>query len=197
MEYGVTDWLTVMAIPGLQRIDIAAPVGAHRSGVGYTEFGARTRLWQGSNWVVSGQGTFRVPGTYDAANPAAIGYTGAEIDIRGLFGASFEIGGWPAFVDAQLAQRFRAGGPPNETRVDLTLGLRTARQWLLLAQSFSVISQGSGSALFPSYDYHKLQLSVIYDITPRWALQGGAFSTVSGRNALQENGVVLGAWYRF
>src|SRR6185436_10603583 len=100
-------------------------------------------------------------------------YTGVEIDIRGLFGYSFAAFGMPAFVDVQLAQRVRTGGPPNETRADFTFGLRTAQQWLLLAQAFNVWSQGSGSALFPAYDYHKLQLSVLYELNPQWAVQAG------------------------
>jgi hypothetical protein len=197
MEYGVSDWLTVMAAPGFQSVHIASPVSARRTGLGYTELGARLRLTQGENWVLSGQGIVRVPGTFDAGNPAAVGYTGVEVDVRGLFGASFAAFGRPAFVDLQLAQRFRDGGPPNEARVDLTFGLRTARKWLLLAQSFNVISEGSGSALFLSYSYHKLQLSALYQLDTQWAVQAGLVSTFAGRNALQENGLVLGAWYRF
>jgi hypothetical protein len=197
MEYGVSDWLTAIVMPGLQHVDIAAPVDARRTGLGYTEFGARGRLAQGADWVISGQGTVRVPGTLDTANPAAIGYTGVEVDVRGLFGYSFAAFGMPAFVDVQLAQRFRTGGPPNEARVDLTLGLRTAQQWLLLAQSFNVWSEGSGSVLFPQYDYHKLQFSVLYQLNVQWSLQAGLFTTYAGSNALQENGLVLGVWYRF
>jgi hypothetical protein len=197
LEYGVTDWLTAMLVPGLQHVSIAAPIDARRTGFGYSEIGARARLMHGDAWVLSAQGTVRVPGTYDAGNPAAVGYTGVEIDLRGLFGTSFALGGWPAFVDLQLAQRFRNGGPPNETRADLTFGLWPAPQWLLLGQSFNVMSQGAGGAQFSAYNYHKLQVSLIYELTPQWALQGGLFTTVAGRNALQENGLVLGAWYRF
>jgi protein XagA len=198
LEYGISDWLTLMLAPGLQAVDVGAPVDASRAGFGYSEFGARAMLLRNANWVLSGQATMRVPGTSDTTNSAAIGYTGAEIDIRGLFGMSFEAFAMPAFVDVQLAQRFRTGDPPDETRLDLTFGLRTSQRWLVLAQSFNVISQGAGaSALFPSYNYHKLQLSALYELTPQWALQGGLFTTFAGRNALQENGVVLGAWYRF
>jgi hypothetical protein len=197
MEYGVTDWLTAIAIPSLQHVDIGAPTDARRTGFGNSEFGARARVLQDSDWVLSAQGTVRVPGTLDTGNPAAVGYTGFDVDLRGLFGASFALGGLPAFVDVQVAQRFRTGGPPSEARIDLTFGLRTAQQWLLLAQQFNVISEGSGSAPFTSHNYHKLQLSVIYDLTPQWSLQGGAFTTFAGRNALQENGVITGVWYRF
>ena len=103
----------------------------------------------------------------------------------------------PAYVDVQLAQRFRSAGPPNEFRADFTLGMRPVPQWLLLAQSFNVFSEGAGGPFFPSYDYHKLQLGVAYDLTPQWSLMAAAFTTFSGRNALQEDGATIGAWYRF
>ena len=196
-EYGVTDWLTAIVSPGLQHIDIAAPVSAHRNGLGFSEFGGRTRFLRGDNWVLSGQATVRIPGTFDTANPAAIGYNGFEYDFRVLFGYAFSIGAWPAFLDLQLGQRFRSGDPPNEVRADMTLGVRPLPQWLVLAQLLNVISEGASPPLFPSYDYSKLQISVVYDLTRQWSLQGGGFTTYHGRNALQENGVILGAWYRF
>lgn len=197
VEYGFTDRFTLMAAPGLQHIDIAGADGGNRTGLGYSEFGGRYAFAQSDSWVFSGQTLLRIPGTGDTANPAAIGYTDAEIDLRGLFGYSFTLGGKPAFVDLQLAQRFRLGDPPNELRADIALGWRAAPQWLLLAQSLNVFSEGAGGALFPSYDYHKLQLSAVYDLTAAWSLQAGGFTTFSGRNALQENGLLLGAWYKF
>ncbi len=196
-EYGVTDWLTAIVSPGLQHVDIAAPVGAHRSGLGYTELGGRYRFLSGDNWVFSGQATGRIPGTFDTANPAAIGYNGFEYDFRLLFGYSFAVGAWPAFLDLQLAQRLRTGDPPNELRADVTFGVRPLPQWLLLAQVFNVVSEGNSPPIFPSYDYSKLQLSAIYDLTRQWSVQAGGFTTFSGRNALQENGLIFGAWYRF
>ncbi len=202
MEYGVTNWLTAILAPGIQHVGVGPPTDAHRTGFGTSEFGARALLFQGDtrggrSWVISGQATLRVPGTFDTNNPAAVGYTGFETDIRALFGVGFALGAWPAFVDLQLAQRFRAGGPPNETRIDVTFGVSPAPQWLVLTQSFNVLSQGAGSALFPANHYHKLQLSLVYSINTNWSVQGGVFTTYAGRNALQENGLLIGAGYRF
>jgi hypothetical protein len=196
LEYGLTDAVTAMFAPGFQRIDIAAPTDAQRSGLGYTEIGARALLVSGPSWVASGQATLRIPGAFDSSNPAAIGYTDTEVDVRALFGHSFAVFGLPAFADLQVAQRFRTGGPPDEFRADLTLGIRPLPQWLLLAQSFNVFSEGAGGPPFPAYEYHKLQLSVVYDISPSWSLQFGGFTTYAGRNALQENGLLFGAWYK-
>jgi hypothetical protein len=196
-EYGITDRLTAILAPGLQHIDIAAPVDAKRNGLGFSEFGARYKFMQGDEWVLSGQSTLRVPGTFDAGNPTAIGYNRFEFDFRALLGRSFRIYNLPAFVDLQLGQRFRGGDQPNELRSDATLGVQPLPQWLLLVQLLNVVSEGASPPLFPSYDYSKLQISVVHDLTRQWSLQAGGFTTFSGRNALQENGPIVGAWYRW
>lgn len=196
-EYGVTNWFTLMLAPSLQRVTIGGPFESQRNGLGYTDFGGRVRLTGGDSWVLSAQTTFRMPGTFDKSNPAAIGYTDPEIDLRGLFGYSFAAGAWPAFLDVQVAQRFRLGGPPDEFRTDVTLGFRPADRWLVLAQSFNVFSEGAGDFANPSYAYSKFQLSAVYALTPALSLQFGGYTTYWGRNALQENGLVVGAWYKF
>jgi hypothetical protein len=195
LEYGVTDKLTVMLGPGFQHIDIAPPVSAERRGAGYTEFGARFRFLESEDWVFSLQGLMRAPGTSDTNNPAAVGYTGMEFDARILLGGNLSIAGLPAFVDVELAQRFRDTAP-DEFRADATLGIRMAPQWQIWLQSFTVIAE-SGSELFPVYNYSKLQLSAIYDINKDWSAQLGAFATLFGHNALQENGLVAALCYRF
>jgi hypothetical protein len=197
IEYGVTNWFTAMLQPSLQHVNIAAPFGAERGGFGYTDIGGRARIWSDDSWVVSAQATFRIPGVLDKTNPAAIGYTDPEIDIRGLVGYSFKAGTLPAFIDVEVAQRFRLGGPPDEFRTDITFGIRPVDRWLFLAQSFNVVSEGSGTWGFGSFAYHKFQLSAVYALTPTLWLQLGGYSTYWGRNALQENGLVVGAWYKF
>lgn len=198
IEYGITDRLTGIVSPQLQHIDIAAPTSAERTGLGYTEFGARYGFYEDPTWVVAGQATLRVPGTNQTNNPAAIGYTDLESDFRALLGHNFKIGDLPAFFDIEAAERWRTAGAPSEGRFEGTLGVKVFPQWLLLVQSFNVISEGSGISLYGgSYEYYKLQLSAVYSIAPTWQLQGGGFSTYAGRNALQENGLIFGVWHQF
>jgi protein XagA len=201
MEYGITDRFTAIFEPELQHIDIAAPTQAQRTGLGYTEAGGRYRFLQGDSdggsWLLSGQATLRLPGTSETSNPASIGYTDAQADIRALLGRSFTFRAMPVFVDLELAERFRSAGAPDEFRVDGTLGVQATSQWLFLAQSFDVVSEGSVSPVFGSYGYYKLQLSAVYLLTPSWSLQLGGYTTYAGNNALQENGMVFGVWHRF
>src|SRR3984893_14056933 len=94
IEYGATDWLTLIADPSLQHVGIAPSIDAERSGLGYSDFGGRVRLLQGDSWVISGQATARVPGTFDRTNPAALGNTDPQADVRALFGYAFQVGTW-------------------------------------------------------------------------------------------------------
>lgn len=201
IEYGVTDRLTAIINPGLQHIDIAAPIDAQRTGLGYTEFGARYALLenQDRSWVFSGQATVRIPGTTNTSNPAAIGYTDVESDVRLLLGHSFTLAGLPSFIDVEAAERVRTAGLPSEFRPEGTFGVWVNPRWLLLAQSLNVISEGSGNIDYTggSYDYEKLQLSAVYKLTPVWSLQGGGYVTYAGRNALQENALIFGVWRQF
>lgn len=197
IEYGVTDAFTAILAPSLQQVDIASPIDAQRTGLGDTEFGGRYRLFQNDSWVFSGQATLAVPGTFDNANPAAVGYTDVQTDIRGLVGHSFSLYGLPAFVDLQFAERLRSGAAPDEFHADMTFGVEPMRRWIVLAQSFNVVSEGSGRAPFTSYDYYKFQLSAVYALTPAVSLQLGGITTYAGRNALQENGLVAGVWCKF
>lgn len=201
IEYGITDRLTVGFQGGLQHIGIADPIDAERTGLDYTEFGARYAFLENQDrtWVFSGQATLRIPGTTDTSNPAAIGYTDVESDLRLLVGHSFTIAGLPAFIDLEGAQRVRTAGLPSEFRADGTFGLWVDPRWLLLVQSLNVVSEGTGNPAFTggSYDYEKLQLSAVYQVTPAWAVQAGGYVTYAGRNALQENALILGVWRRF
>ena len=201
IEYGVTDRLTAIFEPGLQHIGIASPTDAERTGLGYTEFGARYAAFenQDKSWVLSGQATVRIPGTFDTSNPAAVGYTDVETDLRVLLGHSFTVSGLPAFFDIEAAERVRTAGLPSEFRADGTFGVWVQPRWLVLTQSFNVVSEGAGNTVYTggSYDYEKLQLSAVYQFTSVWSLQGGGYVTYAGRNALQENALIFGVWRKF
>jgi hypothetical protein len=197
LEYGATNWLTLVLSPQLQHIDIGPPIDARRDGIGYTDLGGRAKVYEWSSWVFSVQTTLRAAGTSAEGNPAAIGYTDTQVDVRGLIGRSFSVGTWPAFIDMQVAQRFRWGRAPDEFRADFTFGVQPDPSWQILAQSFNVVSEGAGAQGFSSYNYFKFQLSAVYRLTPKLALQLGGFTTYAGHNALQENGALLGAWFKF
>ena len=80
-----------------------------------------------------------------------------------------------------------------------TLGVKVSPQWLLLVQSFNVVSEGAGVALSTAAATTTKKSNSARSIPwrPNWWLQGGGFSTYAGRNALQENGLIFGLWHQF
>jgi len=195
VEYGVTDALTVIVNPSIRHV--SAEGGEETSGFGYTELGARYRLAQGGRFVASVQGSARIPGERRRDSLAQVGTSGMEYDVRGLVGTGFELGGAPGFVDLQGGYRVREGGPPNEFRLDATLGIRPAPRVQLFAQSFSTFSDGAGGAAYPAYRYHNAYLSGVYELNANWSVQLTGLATLGGENALRERGVSAGLWYRF
>lgn len=206
LEYGASDWLTLLGAPELITIKTgpatlgAVEVPAARySGFGYQEIGARIRFGEGEGWIISGQALLRVPGAKPSAGPAIIGYVDAEVDLRLMAGLTFLLFGMPAFLDLEAAQRLREGNAPDEIHIDATLGLRFAADWQVLLQSFNVISEGEGRdpGFGVSYAYYKVQVGALHDLTPSLSLMLAGFSTVYARNALQETGILGGVMVRY
>jgi protein XagA len=197
VEYGVTDWLTTILQPQLLGVDIDDPVDANTLGPGYTDLGARARLWSDETSVFSAQVLGRLPGRFDGDNPAEIGKTAAELDLRLLYGHGFTVEGMNAFVNSELGYRFRFDDPPNEVRADFTFGIRPDPKLLLLAQSFNTVSDGSAHGVFVDGTEHKIQLSVVWSLDHVWSLQLGSIATVIGENSLRERGVVAAVWRKF
>jgi hypothetical protein len=196
LEYGLTDWLTLVAAPVLLGVRTEAPA-ARYDGLGQSGAGIRARIWQAAATVLSVQAMAYLPGPRQRGNPAQIGYTDAETDWRLLAGHSFALGGWQGFSDVELAWRTRAGAPADEVHLDLTLGVRARPRLLLMLQSFTTVTVGPAHPPFLPGRWTKLEASVVYDLTPRWSVQLGALTTVLGVNALRERGFVGGVWYRF
>jgi hypothetical protein len=196
IEYGVSERVTVIVSPSLLRLDVVSEPPSSFQGPGYTDLGGRLRLWAGGTQVLSLQATARLPGATRADGPASLGWTGPEVDMRLLWGRSFELWSWPAFVDAQVGYRTRGGGPADEIRLDLTLGARPHPRWLVLLQSFSAASVGEASPPFRMGQSHKVAVSAAYTIG-RFTLQAGGIATIAGQNALRERGFITALWFRF
>ncbi len=197
IEYGAADWITLILQPTLSRIHKEGPPTGVFNGIGSVEAGARVLLTRRDDVVFSAQAIARVPGSRDRTNPALVGETDLQFDGRLLAGTSFEFAGKPFFADAQLGYRTRGGGPPNEIRVDLTLGARPFAPLSLMLQSFNIVAPGRGGAGFRSGRQHKLQASAAWDFSKAWTIQSGVFTTVASRNFRSERGLVTAVWYRF
>jgi hypothetical protein len=216
VEYGATDWLTVVAegshfsfhgagsptshlelvteeAKAGAPLTLSEPPGPRYAGLGLGALGARVRLYEIGGFIISVEGSFR------CASPSARQYLdmkdGRQIDARVLVGRPLEIFGMRGFVDAQMGYRTR-GQNGGEVRADFTYGLRPLEDVLLLAQSFMAVSPG-GMTATTFIASQKFEASVVYDITRDFSIQVGAIAALAGTNSPAERGVVTGGWVRF
>ena len=197
VEYGITDRLMAVGRADLTAIGIDGTPGARYLGIGPSEAGAQWRLLAYGPSVFAVQATFRLPASTDTRNLALGGATSHGADLRGLFGLSFALGPFPAFVDAQSAYRIRDSGAPDEIHTDLTLGVHARDDLMILLQLFDTHSVGDGTPWFPHESLTHVETAVVYDIDQVWSVELGIYTTVRGRRSLRESGVQSAVWYRF
>lgn len=185
VEHGLTPRLTLQAKAGLTR-------GHDRwvdySGRGPVELGLRwtvRRDDRSSLAVYLGAGE---AGAGRNAGYAAPGQGSLDLEARVLYGRSASWKGREVFVDLEAA-RLKRQGLADETRIDATLGVRPAKKWLVLAQTYAGwADRGPIRARWV-----KSELSVVRAFGD-WSVQAGWRDTSMGRETARDRGLVLAMW---
>lgn len=206
-EYGLSERITLVgraAFQQLHRPDWVAvegggaqwqkPVTIVQRGIGGVEAGARFRLRQSDNWVVSGQVLGTIPVNGEHWNNARFGEGGGDVETRLLVGRGLWSG---AYVDAQIAWRARPRAESSEVRLDLTAGARLHPRLHLTVQSYSVWGVASPDEQREGYASHRLQGSVIVPLGDRRKLQVSALTTVRRDGLAGERAYLISLWRTF
>ena len=193
IEYGVRDWLTLTADPEYAKAESGPPGGpievANAFAIGA---GARVRVMK-DNGVFSLEGSYKSAGAFDTS--VSVNQESArQFEFRALYGTNFDVLGMTAFADFEAAERFISGARPNETPIDISVGLHITPETMILAQSFNVISGGDSKPPYGYYRSHKLQLSIVQHLIDNTSVQIGAFISPAGQDALKEYGLSLAIW---
>jgi protein XagA len=197
-EMGWSDSLTLIVGGQFQHKAFLQGGETQHSGILAATAGAKVRLWRNDQTVLSLQGTLQ--GAGERSLPDGLRRMGApmEGDLRVNLGHNLTIAGLPAFVDLQAGYRWRGGGLTDEVRFDATLGLRPAPRWLVLLQSFNTL------AIAPDRRFnggrlrqHKVQPSLVYDLSETWSVQIGLFVAIRGQESLGEKGASVALWRKF
>lgn len=214
-EHGVTPWLTAVGEAGYLRfqgestqleyinlltaqakarlpLSTTPPSGPHYAGFGVSAVGARVRLYGDDVYIVSLEGSIRAAPT--SARHFLDMRDNVQADIRLQVGRSYDLFGFPTFVDTQFGYRSR-GQNGDEIRVDATAGIRPLPDVMLMAQSFSALSPRGGPAGVMASQ--KFQISGVYDATSWLSVQVGGVFGLSGVNSPAEQGVITALWLRY
>lgn len=185
LEHGLTRRLTLQGKAAWTR---GVDQGLSYAGRGPLELGVRSTLFRGERTAVSLYAGVVVAGEGRNAGYADPGAGGTGAETRLLAGRSLDLAGRPVFAEVQVARLSRAG-LPAETRLDLTLGAEPARDWLLLAQTYSGWAE-SGA------EWTKLETTAVKRLG-RWRAQAGWRFALAGKSGPAEAGPVLALWRMF
>lgn len=193
-EYGLTERLTVILQLAGQRVsqdnngitDTAEGLAASRAGL-------QAHLLALGCWTSSVQVSAVIPGGGENVADRPLGDGANGVELRAMAGRSL---GTDGFLDLQFARTWRADNYPAETRFDATLGWRIRDNYTLMAQSFLTVADPDISRNRREFTQHKVQFSAGRSFGDS-RLMLGVFTTVSGRNAIDETGLVASWWRSF
>lgn len=187
VEHGVTPRLTLQAKAGVTR---GHDQWVKYSGRGPIEAGLRWTVRQDDRSALAVYIGAGEAGAGRNAGYASPGQGSLDLEARVLYGRSGVWKGREVYVDLQAA-RLKRQGLADETRIDTALGLRPARNWLLLAQTYG--GQADRNTL--KARWLKGEISVVRSLGS-WSIQAGWRDTLSGRETARDRGVVLALWRR-
>jgi hypothetical protein len=156
-----------------------------------TQIGVQQHLWNDDTRVFSAQLSALLAGD------STLSSGGTDLEARGLFGQSFELFDRPAYVDIELAYRWRANDFADQAKPEATLGISAREDLLVMAQYFGTITTNDGATHYFEGEQHKGQLSGMYRFSENLGLQFGAFATFDGRDTPAERGLFAALWFDY
>lgn len=185
VEHGLTARLTLQAKVGLTR---GRDRWVNYSGRGPVELGLRWTPYRDDRSALAIYLGAGEAGAGRNAGYAAPGQGSLDLEARALYGRSALWKGREVFVELEAA-RLKRQGLADETRIDATFGVRPAKKWLILAQSYT----GRADRLPVGSRWTKTELSIVRAFGD-WSLQAGWRDTPRGRETTRDRGVVLAMW---
>jgi len=185
VEHGVTPRLTLQGKVGVTR-------GHDR----WVDYEGRGPIEAGVRWTVRRDDRSSLAlyvGAGEAGKGRNAGYAtpgqgSLDLEARVLYGRSGVWRGRQVFVDLQAA-RLKRQGLADETRFDTTVGVRPAKRWLVMAQTYAGrTDRGEVGARWV-----KSEVSVVRAVGD-WSVQAGWRDTVTGREVARDRGVLLSLW---
>jgi len=197
LEYGIEDNLTFFASTAVKDLrNTANGVSTDNFGVGDVDLGLRYNFIN-EPFVFSVQGLFKAPFLYDEEADLPLGNGQIDLEGRALIGKSL---GKLGYFGLEAGYRFRADAPVDEfrylveygfdlsdatyfrTKLDGTLGLGNADTILDVANS-------ANPSLPLAFDLGKLEYTLGYKFSKRWAAEVTGTTNVYGDNTLRGTNV--------
>ena len=199
IEQGITDWLTVVGNGGLQSLNFRDDDSRFDfEGLDDIEIGLQLKTYSQEGLASSIRLSYIIDSQLD--NQAIDILSGGDkIEARGLIGQSRETLLGDFFYDAQFALRTETFERVDQTQAAVTLGYKPTQRWLLMAQSYAIVSAGEVVEGFrvPEQLEVSSHMSLARQFRPGRYVQLGVGQTILGRNIVKERSVFIGLWTEY
>jgi len=168
-------------------------------GIGDTEFFLRKLLYKSNKSVLSIQPLVKMP-SYSADTLPKIGTDGWDGEIKLLYGRNF---GKNHYLDTAIGYRKRFEGSSDQIRWELKAGLKINDKLTFIPVLYGTHNVGGLSeqqiiiANENDYNLVKAEVTFLYDINDKWAVQMGASQGVFSRNTAKGYEMLFSLWKRF
>lgn len=205
VEYGLRDDLTLinsLTYKWLENEDNSTLTKGH--GIGDIDLGLRYKLLDSEKiGIVSSQLLVKIPGFYHKSDALPLGNGQYDAELRILYGRSL----WPllpGYANLEIGYRWRADDPADEYRYLVELGFDLTQKLYARAKLDGTISADNGTKLDTSgnptstnnYDLGKLDLTIGYQVSPAWGLEGSYTPAVYGQNTAAGATYSLAAYFK-
>jgi len=200
-EFGLTDKLTFITQLPIRRSE-SQSFGdtVSNTGVGDLDLGLRYNIVN-SDWVLSGQFTYKAPFLYDEDDTLPLGNGQSDFEFRAQLGRSLYPYG---YFGLEVGYRFRSEAPSDEIRYLAEYGfdlneniyLRSKLDIIQAVDSTDVELSTTGSPNFPNaFDLGKVEATIGYKFGGRSSLEFTFTESIFGENSLDGQTYQLGFVY--
>ena len=149
-EIGLTDAVTLFAAPEYVMAKSGTSTTSASSASSMSVEGGMRILLLSRIGMLSVQGSAKSAGAFDMSTSSS-GESGRQFEARLLYGRSFKFLKRDGFFDLEAAQRWIARPRPDEIAFDATAGWWLTRQYLVLVQSFNIMTAGGVQRPYEPY----------------------------------------------
>ena len=198
-EHGLTPTWTFGMQPRLTAIWMNEPGSSrHNYGLAETQAFLRYNLWRGDRDTISVQGLVGIPGLAQRKSDPSLAEPNATYEMRLLYGRSLPLAeGINAFIDFQVAYRYRAGAAADVLFLKNTVGIRPFSEWAFWIQSITDLGLRNGRSGGADYSVQRLTLSAVWDFTANSSLEFTLLREMATRHVPRGQGGVIAYWYRY
>ncbi len=198
VEYGLTEKITIggKALYGTSWLTRGAATEV-ASGFSEVEGYAQYQVLRSPAHASAVRLVVARPAKFSSGSRPELQSNGVDIDISTLYGRNIISAPVKIFATTEIGYRKRFSDSADHIRMDATIGVEPSERFLFLFDFFSTISIQNETADGADFDIVKIQPSLLWRASKRWAFQVGMTEEIASRNISTGRTYFLGLWTSF